>query len=130
MLADLGPLAAAHADDVRALLDARDRWQSVAAAHALWALTGDVAAAVPILLAATDGLADGRYLPVMPVAVNHLAALGPAAAGAVPPLLEAVRTDQRLSSSGAWRAFTQDQEIRAAIARLAVVTGAVPLDEA
>ncbi|MFD4935574.1 hypothetical protein [Streptomyces virginiae] len=96
-LADLGPLAAAHADTVRALMQSPGAWTRVAAAHAYWRITGDAEPAVPVLLAEVDPDWAGR--PAMPVreAVHRLGEIGAPAATAVPRLVRILAQEERLS---------------------------------
>ncbi|MFB7468240.1 hypothetical protein ACFCZ1_32985 [Streptomyces sp. NPDC056224] len=117
-LADLGPYAARFADRIRAMTTDTDPWSRVEAAHALWATTGDTETAVPALMTAIQGLAKGNYLPVMLPAVRHLAQIGPAARPAAQLLHALPHHDPRLRSSGAWRGFTQDEDIRTAVDEL------------
>ncbi|MFF5758165.1 HEAT repeat domain-containing protein [Streptomyces longwoodensis] len=120
-LADLGPLAAAYAEPLRAMTSAAEPWTSVEAAHALWAVTGDTDHAVPALLAPVRDLASGRHRPVALPAVRYLTRMG-AAARAAGPLLRAVPgSDRRLRSNGGWSGFVQDQEIRVAVNELLAV---------
>ncbi|MFJ8040510.1 hypothetical protein ACIRBX_08410 [Kitasatospora sp. NPDC096147] len=115
-LADLGPHAADYADRLRAMTIAtEDPWASVQAAHALWTATGDAEAAVPALLTAVRPLAEGTYRPVMLTAVRHLTRIGPAARPAARLLRELPDSDRRVHDSGNWRAFTEDETIRAAV---------------
>jgi hypothetical protein len=123
-LADLGEHAAGYADRLRAMAGRTDdSWVSVQAAHALWTATGDVDIALPALMSAVQGVADGTYYPVMLSAVRYLTQMGPAAR----PIAAAVRDvpglDQRLHYFGNWRAFTEDEVIRRAVADLLAVTG-------
>ncbi|MFJ8210363.1 HEAT repeat domain-containing protein [Streptomyces sp. NPDC096033] len=122
-LADLGPHAARFADQLRAMTTDTDPWARVEAAHALWAATGDTQTAVPPLMTTVQGLAEGDYLPVMLPAVRHLAQIGPAARPAAQLLHTVPRHDLRLHSSGGWRGFTQDEDIRTAIDELLALYG-------
>ncbi|MFI5671089.1 hypothetical protein [Streptomyces sp. NPDC051704] len=122
-LADLGPHAARFADRLRAMTTDTDPWSRVEAAHALWAATGDTQTTVPALMAIVQGLAKGDYLPVMLPAVRHLAQIGPAARPAARLLHAVPHHDPLLRSSGAWRGFTQDEDIRAAVDELLVLSG-------
>ncbi|KPH99329.1 hypothetical protein OV450_5267 [Actinobacteria bacterium OV450] len=122
-LADLGPHAARFADRLRAMTTDTDPWTRVEAAHALWAATGDTQTAVPALMTAVQGLAKGDYLPVMLPAVRHLTQIGPAARPAAQLLHAVPRQDPRLRSSGAWRGFTQDEDIRTAVDELLALYG-------
>lgn len=99
-LADLGPLAAAHTDTVRGLMESPGAWTRVAAAHAYRRITGDSDPAVPVLPAAVDPAWTGQ--PAMPVQ-------------------EAVRT-----GAGAARACCQARTA-AEVARAAARGGRAPL---
>ncbi|MFF1492431.1 hypothetical protein [Streptomyces sp. NPDC058304] len=96
-LADLGPLAAAHADTVRGLLESPGAWTRVAAAHAYWRITGDPEPAVPVLLAEVDPVWTGN--PALPTreAVRRLGAIGAPAAAAAPLLRRILAAEKRLS---------------------------------
>ncbi len=121
-LADLGPHAAGLAEQFRTMIGARDPWTSVEAAHALWAATGDTEDAVPALLRAVQGIADGTYQPVMLSAVRHLARIGRASQPAVRLLRHLSASDLRYHYFGGWRAFAEDESIRAAVDELLTVT--------
>jgi hypothetical protein len=114
---DFGPLAAPLEGRLRELLQARDDWARAEAAQALWRITGDATAAVPVLAALTEPLSEGKYLPVALAAMRCLAGI-PGAAALAPEATETARAvlvnPRRLASSGAWRAFTEDDDIRAA----------------
>ncbi|WP_327709732.1 HEAT repeat domain-containing protein [Streptomyces sp. NBC_00464] len=117
-LAGLGPHAAPYADRLRALTADTDPWTRVEAAHALWAATGDTETAAPALTTAVTDLAEGAYLPVMLPALDHLAKLGHAARPAAHLLREVPAREQRLRTSGGWRGFVQDEDIRTAVREL------------
>jgi hypothetical protein len=114
-IADLGPLAAAHADRLRTLLDVRSDWTRVAAAHAYRQVTGD---AEDALSREAHELAAGRYLPVRWAAMRYLAQISPA----TPNVRRAARTilssDRRHHYGTGWRAFTDDRELRDLASRL------------
>ncbi|WP_158754577.1 hypothetical protein [Streptomyces sp. NRRL F-2580] len=95
-LADLGPLAAAHADTVYGLMESPGGWTRVAAAHAYWRITGDPEPAVPVLLAEVDPDWTGR--PALPVqeAVCRLGEIGAPAAAAAPSLRRVLASEERL----------------------------------
>ncbi|MEU6214153.1 hypothetical protein ABZ891_30190 [Streptomyces sp. NPDC047023] len=95
-LADLGPLAAAHADAVLGLTRSPGGWTRVAAAYAYWRITGDAEPAVPVLLAAVDPEWTGN--PAMPVreAVHRLGEIGAPAAEAAPLLRGILARGERL----------------------------------
>jgi hypothetical protein len=123
-LADLGRHASGYADQLRAMAGrTEDPWVSVEAAHAFWAATGDVEAALPALTSAVQGLAGGTYYPVMLSAVRYLARMGSAARPVGAALCEVAGLDHRLHYFGSWRAFTEDEAIRDAVAELLVATG-------
>ncbi|MEU7211854.1 HEAT repeat domain-containing protein [Streptomyces sp. NPDC044989] len=117
-LADLGPHAAPFANQLRTMVGAADAWTSVEAAHALWAATGETESTVPALLEVVRDLAEGTYLPVMLPAVRHLARFGLAAQPATHLLRGLPTSDRRLHYFGGWRAFTEDESIRAAVDEL------------
>ncbi|MFE6842398.1 hypothetical protein [Streptomyces sp. NPDC057686] len=96
-LADLGPLAAAHADTVRGLMESPGAWTRVAAAHAYWRITGDPEPAVPVLLAEVDPEWTG--LPALPTreAVRRLGGIGAPAAEAAPLLRRILASQERLT---------------------------------
>ncbi|WP_369216052.1 hypothetical protein, partial [Streptomyces flavofungini] len=114
-LAGLGAHAAAYAPALRARLSATDPWTRTEAAHALWAVTGDVEGTVPVLLDVVRDLAAGRYRPVMLTAVRHLTRMGRAARPAADLLRELPACDRRLRCFSGWRAFTEDAAIRSAV---------------
>ncbi|MEV7508915.1 hypothetical protein AB0O57_13295 [Streptomyces sp. NPDC091201] len=95
-LADLGPLAAAHADVVLGLTRSPGGWTRVAAAYAYWRITGDAEPAVPVLLSAVDPEWTGN--PAMPVreAVRRLGEIGAPAAEAAPLLRGILARGERL----------------------------------
>ncbi|MFD9475580.1 MULTISPECIES: hypothetical protein [Streptomyces] len=95
-LADLGPLAAAHADTVRGLMESPGAWTRVAAAHAYRRITGDPEPAVPVLLAEVDPAWAGN--PAVPVqeAVRRLGEIGAPAAAAAPLLGWILAQEERL----------------------------------
>jgi hypothetical protein len=121
-LADLGPHAAGHADQLRTMTTATDPWTRVEAAHALWAATGDTDHVVPALLTAVQDLAHGRYQPVQLAAVRYLTRIGRPSQPAARLLRGIPLLDQRLRSNGGWRGFTQDETIRAAVHDLHAAT--------
>ncbi|MFI0895597.1 HEAT repeat domain-containing protein [Streptomyces sp. NPDC020983] len=124
-LGDLGPLAAHRTGRLRALLADRhpETWERVEAAVALWRVTGDPQEALPALEETVRPLAEGRYLPVMRRAVEALNAIGSVGPATRAALGAALALDTRLSSSGSWRCFTEDEEIRADAGRLLHATG-------
>ncbi|MFD7085759.1 hypothetical protein [Streptomyces sp. NPDC059918] len=96
-LADLGPLAAAHADTVRGLMESPGPWTRVAAAHAYARITGDPEPAVAVLLAEVDP--DWTGNPALPTreAVRRLGGIGAPAAAAAPLLRRILAAQERLS---------------------------------
>ncbi|MFD6417556.1 HEAT repeat domain-containing protein [Streptomyces sp. NPDC060194] len=117
-LADLGPHAAPFADRLAALAAGNHVWTRVEAAHALWATVGDTERSVAVLTAAVRELAAGRHQPAAVAAVRYLARIGPAARPAADLLRDIRDRDERMRSAGAWRAFTQDEDVRAAVREL------------
>ncbi|WP_030291613.1 hypothetical protein [Streptomyces katrae] len=96
-LADLGPLAAAHAETVRGLMASPGAWTRVAAAHAYWRITADVEPAVPVLLAEVDPQWTGLPALPTPEAVRHLGEIGAPAAASAPMLRRILAAEERLS---------------------------------
>ncbi|MFI1154291.1 hypothetical protein [Streptomyces sp. NPDC020817] len=96
-LADLGPLAAAHADTVRGLMESPGAWTRVAAAHAYARITGDAEPAMAVLLAEVDP--DWTGNPALPTreAVRRLGGIGAPAAAAAPLLCRILAAEERLS---------------------------------
>ncbi|TMQ90933.1 hypothetical protein ETD83_33200 [Actinomadura soli] len=117
-LADLGPLAAVHAARLRALLDVRDDWTRVMAAHAYQRITGDTGAAAATLSREVHELALGRYLPVRWAAMRYLAELGPGTPGVQGAARSLLDSDRRHHWDSGWRAFTEDRELRGLASRL------------
>ncbi|MFC8506020.1 PBS lyase [Streptomyces sp. NPDC057411] len=76
-LGAIGPAAAPAAPALRSGLGARDLWVRVRSAAALWRVSGDAAAVLPVLLAAWD---ENRHTRV--TVAECLAEMGPAAAEA------------------------------------------------
>ncbi|GIE62990.1 hypothetical protein Aoc01nite_83920 [Actinoplanes octamycinicus] len=107
-LAELGPLAGAHADGVRQLLALPGSWSRVEAAHAWWRITGDPGPALPVLLAALEPLRARRATPEVRAAIGHLAALGCRDL----PLVEAVLADDLR-----WGRTVHDDEALLAVCR-------------
>ncbi|MEU7728333.1 hypothetical protein AB0B78_24315 [Streptomyces sp. NPDC040724] len=97
-LADLGPLAGAHTDTVRGLMESSPgAWTRVFAAHAYWRITGDAEPSVPVLLAEVDP--DWTGLQALPTqeAVRRLGEIGAPAAVAAPLLHRILAAEERLS---------------------------------
>ncbi|MEV6581704.1 hypothetical protein AB0M92_26480 [Streptomyces sp. NPDC051582] len=96
-LADLGALAAAHADTVRALMESPGAWIRVAAAHAYWRITADAEPAVQVLLAEVDPQWTG--MPALPTreAVRRLGGIGAPAAASAPLLRRILAAEERLA---------------------------------
>ncbi|MEU8529103.1 HEAT repeat domain-containing protein [Streptomyces sp. NPDC048629] len=78
-LGAIGPAAASVAPALRRCLSAQDLWLRVEGAMALWQVSGDTEAALPVLLA---GWEENRHTRVR--IAECLAEMGPAAAGAEP----------------------------------------------
>lgn len=129
-LGTLGALAAAQTDRLRELstasVEAEPSWVEVEAAIALHSVSGEPGTAAAVLEAAVRPLGDGVYLPVMPRAVEgltHIATITAGSRDTITPetrdaLHRALALDRRLASSGGWRAFAEDEEIRAAVTTL------------
>ncbi|MFK0222595.1 hypothetical protein ACIQWN_30940 [Streptomyces vinaceus] len=95
-LAELGPLAAAHADAVRRRMDSPGAWTRVAAAHAYWRITGDAEPAMAVVVAEVDP--DWTGNPALPTreAVRRLGGIGAPAASA-PLLRRILEAEERLA---------------------------------
>jgi len=97
-------------------------WRQVEAAHAWWRITGDASTAISALAQAARPLADGAFLPVRLAAMRYLAAIpdpepdGPAAAAVTATAQAVLANPRRLAGNGGWRAFTEDDQVRAAAA--------------
>jgi HEAT repeat protein len=121
-LAEFGSLAAAAEPRLRAIL-ASERETVTGAAYTLWRITGDSDTAVRALSWAVPYLLDGTCTPSMTRAMEHLAEIGQG----VPEVTAAARfvlaSPLRLTSSGGWRAFTDDERIQAAATAYLARTG-------
>jgi hypothetical protein len=95
MLTDLGPAGAALVPRLRPLLAAPVMWVRLHAAVALWNATGDTDSALPVL---TGAWAENRH--TRRTVARCLAAIGPAAATAV-PLLRAELAEPRRHNASA-----------------------------
>jgi hypothetical protein len=87
-LGDLGPLAAAHAHAVRALIELPGQWNQIESAYAHWRLTGHPSPAVPALARHLRGLSRRDFTPACIRAMRYLGQIGPDAAEAEPELTE------------------------------------------
>ncbi|MET9467840.1 hypothetical protein ABZY44_24155 [Streptomyces sp. NPDC006544] len=94
-LADLGPLAAPYADDVRHLLDAPGEWTRVGAAEAWWRMTGEAAPALAALLPELRPLDEHLVPPLVLRTVRALGAIGRPAAAALPVLRAVIASERR-----------------------------------
>ncbi|MFF3396404.1 hypothetical protein ACFYW1_36530 [Streptomyces sp. NPDC002669] len=116
LLADFGAAAAPYADRVRHIMENTDGWRRTQAALALWAATGEPEPSVPVLeefvlavAAGDDGYgAFGDALR----ALIRIGTVTPAARAALRTIRE---RDGRLSPYWDYRAFLQDEELRAVI---------------
>ncbi|MEU4428569.1 hypothetical protein AB0F81_48795, partial [Actinoplanes sp. NPDC024001] len=89
VLAEVGPAAASLAGQLPPMFDADYEWRAVHAAVAYWHVTADPVPVVPVL---------ARYVAPIPwgvLAVRALAAIGPAAAAAIPVLRPHVESPLR-----------------------------------
>ena len=118
LIADLGPDATACADTLRALTRSADPWTQTEAAHALWRVTGDPAEATAVLTELSQPLAQADCLPARIAALWHLVDIG-VIDGRIRSVAQAIIDNpQRISYSGGWRAFTEDEQTRAAASAL------------
>ncbi len=112
-LGDFGPLASAAEPRLRELLDNYfESWVPTEAAYALWRTTGDTETAVRGLTWIIPHLLDGWCTPAAVLALNHPASI----AHSTPDVTAAARfvlaSPLRLTNSGGWRAFTDDEQSR------------------
>lgn len=121
-MGDLGPRAVGQADRLHCLMEGAhaESWEKVEAAIALWKVTGAPEPGLQSLEQAVLPLAQGRYLPVMRRAVEGLAGIGRLGAETRCALEAALTLDRRLTSSGSWRSFVEDEQIRQAAHQLLV----------
>ena len=117
-LGDLGPLAAGEADRLRRLSETTESWVRTEAAYAHHRVTGDPALAVGVLTDVARPLTENDCLPVRIVALEHLAAIGAAAAPAHPIARAVLDSPRRLSYFGGWHVFAADERLRNAAALL------------
>jgi len=122
-LADFGSGAAEAGEWLaESLSSSPGDWRQVEAAHAWWRVTGDASTAISALAQAVRPLADGAFLPVRLAAMRYLAAIpdpdpdGPAAAAVTAAARAVLANPHRLASGGGWRAFAEDDQVRAAAA--------------
>lgn len=115
-LADFGPLAAGTEGRLRAMLGEADHWARTEAAHALWRITGDTETAVRTLADVVAPLTDGAFLPARLAAMRYLAAIPDPGTGPAAEVAAVARSvldnPRRLASSGGWRLFDEDDQIR------------------
>ncbi|GAA3936268.1 hypothetical protein GCM10023085_17140 [Actinomadura viridis] len=121
-LADLGPLAAAHADRIYDLLDGADARERINAANTLFRITRDPTDAAETLRDVVHSLTDDRYRPVIWEALRYLADMGEAAGHCDLVLREALASDRRHYYYGKWRRLAQDQEFRRLATRILAAT--------
>ncbi|MFE0699219.1 PBS lyase [Streptomyces sp. NPDC058872] len=96
-IGEIGPMAAAEAPALRPGLASRDPWVRVRSAAALWRVSGEVSASLPVLLAAWE---ENRHARVD--IAECLAEMGPAAAEAqVVILTELTRRRRHNAREGA-----------------------------
>ncbi|QES08361.1 PBS lyase [Streptomyces venezuelae] len=119
-LGEIGPAAAVAAPALRPGLASRDLWVRVRSAAALWRVSGDAAAALPVLLAAWEENRHAR----MDIA-ECLAEMGPAASGAQLVILTELtrrrRHNAREGASGSHDIHLDEKLLtvcRAALARM------------
>jgi hypothetical protein len=130
-LADLGPLAVHHADQVaNALHERRGCWQAwdcVELARAHWRLTGDPELCLDVFDAALDPLRHGRQPPLTHQALRYLPELGHAGRRFSSLLQTVVAQDERLIYNGGWRGIAEDDQVHSlASAGVQAATGPMP----
>ncbi|KQX47301.1 MULTISPECIES: hypothetical protein [unclassified Streptomyces] len=119
-LGEIGPAAAASAEALRPGLTSRDLWVRVRCAAALWRVSGDASAALPVLLAAWE---ENRHARVD--VAECLAEMGPAASDAQLVILTELtrrrRHNAREGASGSHDIHLDEKLLtlcRAALARM------------
>jgi HEAT repeat protein len=112
LLADLGPEAAASTEIVRGLTDSTDSRIRAEAAHALWRITGD--RSVTVLTELAEPLAAGECSLAGMAALRHLATIGVTNDRVLAIAQSITDSPRRIAHFGGWRAFTEDEDIRAA----------------
>ncbi|MER5309250.1 PBS lyase [Streptomyces sp. NPDC002773] len=120
VLGEIGPAAASAAPALRPGLASRDLWVRVRSAAALWRVSGDTAAALPVLLAAWE---ENRHARVD--VAECLAEMGPAASEAQLVILTELtrrrRHNAREGASGSHDVHLDEKLLtlcRAALARM------------
>ena len=130
----LGPAGADLADPIRATLERagagdRDDWQQLAAATALWRITGESSGLVAVLAPVFAKVTGARPLPVARAAGGVLVELL-GSARTLAALTDAEATDLRatcravagavgcLSTAAGWRGLVHDEAVRATAAAL------------
>ncbi|MFC5751825.1 hypothetical protein [Actinomadura rugatobispora] len=117
-LAALGPDAAAFTGRLRPLLAHRDLLKRVAAAYALFKITGDAGQARDILWEAVHPIAARSHSEVAWTALRHLTETGPAQPRMRPILEEILASDRRHRAHDGFRAVDEDAALRADAAAL------------
>ena len=129
-LAQLGPLAIAHAVDVRELMAMPGARSRVGAAYAWWRITGEPDPALPVLRAVVEPLCHStagllpapRSGPLIRRAVVCLGEFGAAADAALPLLSGVVSADRRYRDPVSRRPIVDDEALLdaadAAVARV------------
>ncbi len=120
LLADLGSEAASCTDLLRQVMHAGDDWARVEAAHTLWRVSGDPGGPAAVLTDVARPLAEGTGLPVRLAAMRYLAAIGTTIELATGIAQAVLDNPRRIAYFGGWRAFTEDEDLRTAAARLLV----------
>ncbi|MFC0542564.1 HEAT repeat domain-containing protein [Kutzneria chonburiensis] len=116
LVADLGADAAGCVDAVRELAESADDRVRVEAVHALWRITGERRTAVLADLA--EPSRPGQISAAGIVALRHLAAMGEPDDRVQAIARSIVDSARRIACHGGWRAFTEDEEIRAVATKI------------
>lgn len=120
LLADFGPAAAPYADRVRHVMENTVRGRRLQAAITLWSITGEPQPSLAVLEEFVLPMADGDddSYGLFDEALRALPRIGTA----TPALRAALRTvqkfDHRLSPERDYRAFLDDERLRATIAEV------------
>ena len=118
-LGDVGQHAAAAIPHLAELAVLPDPWVRIEAAYTHWRISGDPALAVSTLIDVVRPLASATACaPVQCVALRYLGDIGEPAAEAAPLAVAVLANPRRLASTGGWRAFIEDEELRDAASYL------------
>jgi hypothetical protein len=111
-LGAMGRAAAPSEDVIREHLASTHDWTRTHAAHALWQVSGDAIAAVGVLAEVARPLASGQYRPARAAALRSLLDVASPTQDVINTARAILSCSDRLSSSGVWRGFIEDEDVR------------------